>query len=39
MRCEAAEALASEAWNRWVHEEGNVVDDITVIVTWFMNGK
>ena len=36
---EAAEALASEAWNRWVHEEGNVVDDITVIVTWFMNGK
>jgi len=30
----AAENLASEAWNRWIEEEGNVVDDITVIVTW-----
>jgi len=31
----AAESLASEAWNRWIQEEGNVVDDITVIVTHF----
>jgi serine/threonine protein phosphatase PrpC len=31
----AAEALASEAWNRWVKEEVNVVDDITVIINWF----
>lgn len=31
----SAEALASEAWNRWIREEGNVVDDITVIVAWF----
>ncbi|CAE7478291.1 unnamed protein product, partial [Symbiodinium pilosum] len=31
---EAAEALAREAWDRWVKEEGNVVDDITVIVCW-----
>jgi len=30
-----AEALASEAWNRWIAEEGNVVDDITVIIHWF----
>jgi len=30
-----AEALASEAWNRWIQEEGNVVDDITVIIYWF----
>jgi serine/threonine protein phosphatase PrpC len=30
-----AEALASESWNRWIQEEGNVVDDITVIVSWF----
>lgn len=31
----AAEALASEAWNRWIQEEHNVVDDITVIIHWF----
>jgi len=31
----ASEALASEAWNRWIEEEGNVVDDITVIIAWF----
>ncbi|KAF4651407.1 hypothetical protein FOL47_000413 [Perkinsus chesapeaki] len=30
----AAEALAQEAWKRWIQEEGNVVDDITVIVVW-----
>jgi serine/threonine protein phosphatase PrpC len=30
-----AEALASESWNRWIKEEGNVVDDITVILYWF----
>lgn len=35
----SAEALASEAWNRWIHEEGNVVDDITVIVAWFGESK
>jgi len=29
---EAAEALSQEAWKRWIQEEGNVVDDITVIV-------
>lgn len=32
---QAAAALASEAWARWIREEGNVVDDITVIVWWF----
>eukprot|EP00931_Biecheleriopsis_adriatica_P064463 TRINITY_DN39239_c0_g1_i1.p1 TRINITY_DN39239_c0_g1~~TRINITY_DN39239_c0_g1_i1.p1 ORF type:complete len:377 (+),score=93.52 TRINITY_DN39239_c0_g1_i1:86-1216(+) len=32
---EAAEALASEAWGRWIQEEGNVVDDITVVLSWF----
>jgi len=31
----AVESLASEAWNRWLQEEGNVVDDITVICAWF----
>jgi len=31
----AAEELASQAWNHWIQEEGNVVDDITVIVIWF----
>mmetsp|Transcript_112027 Transcript_112027/g.349137 ORF Transcript_112027/g.349137 Transcript_112027/m.349137 type:complete len:368 (+) Transcript_112027:190-1293(+) len=31
----AAESLASESWNRWIQEENNVVDDITVIVVWF----
>lgn len=30
-----AESLAQEAWKRWIKEEGNVVDDITVIVVWF----
>mmetsp|Transcript_106859 Transcript_106859/g.319481 ORF Transcript_106859/g.319481 Transcript_106859/m.319481 type:complete len:350 (-) Transcript_106859:76-1125(-) len=34
----AAEGLASEAWNRWIQEENNVVDDITVIVIWFSEG-
>jgi serine/threonine protein phosphatase PrpC len=29
------DALASEAWNRWIKEEINVVDDITIIVYWF----
>lgn len=32
---QAAEALAKEAWTRWIQEEGNVVDDITVIISWF----
>lgn len=31
----ATESLALEAWNRWVQEEVNVVDDITVICAWF----
>eukprot|EP00928_Gymnodinium_smaydae_P040813 TRINITY_DN27641_c0_g1_i1.p1 TRINITY_DN27641_c0_g1~~TRINITY_DN27641_c0_g1_i1.p1 ORF type:complete len:409 (+),score=84.08 TRINITY_DN27641_c0_g1_i1:72-1229(+) len=31
----ATENLASEAWNRWIKEEGNLVDDITVICVWF----
>jgi serine/threonine protein phosphatase PrpC len=31
----AADTLASEAWNRWIQEEGNVVDDITVICIYF----
>jgi serine/threonine protein phosphatase PrpC len=30
-----AEALASEAWNKWIEEEKDVVDDITIIVYWF----
>lgn len=30
----AVEALATEAWNRWIQEEGNIVDDITVICAW-----
>mmetsp|Transcript_5238 Transcript_5238/g.10634 ORF Transcript_5238/g.10634 Transcript_5238/m.10634 type:complete len:360 (+) Transcript_5238:2-1081(+) len=32
---QAAEALAAEAWTRWIQEEGNVVDDITVLCAWF----
>jgi serine/threonine protein phosphatase PrpC len=31
----AAEALAQAAWKMWIQEEGNVVDDITVIVVYF----
>lgn len=31
----ASEALASEAWDRWIKEEHDVVDDITVILYWF----
>ncbi|CEM04488.1 unnamed protein product [Vitrella brassicaformis CCMP3155] len=31
---EAAETLAGESWKRWVAEEGNVVDDITVQVIY-----
>lgn len=31
----AAESLSSEAWNRWIQEEGDVVDDITVVIMWF----
>lgn len=30
-----ADALAAAAWNQWIKEEKNVVDDITVIVHWF----
>mmetsp|Transcript_4230 Transcript_4230/g.12650 ORF Transcript_4230/g.12650 Transcript_4230/m.12650 type:complete len:361 (-) Transcript_4230:93-1175(-) len=33
----AAEALAAEAWTRWIQEEGNVVDDITVVCAWFQD--
>eukprot|EP00747_Dinoflagellata_sp_TGD_P220491 gnl/TRDRNA2_/TRDRNA2_92472_c0_seq1.p1 gnl/TRDRNA2_/TRDRNA2_92472_c0~~gnl/TRDRNA2_/TRDRNA2_92472_c0_seq1.p1 ORF type:complete len:391 (-),score=88.43 gnl/TRDRNA2_/TRDRNA2_92472_c0_seq1:35-1207(-) len=35
----AAEELASEAWRRWIQEEGNIVDDITVICFWLSPGK
>lgn len=35
----AAEALASEAWNRWIDEEADVVDDITVIIKDFTTDK
>ncbi|CAD7957956.1 unnamed protein product [Amoebophrya sp. A25] len=28
----AAEALAQEAWKRWITEENNVVDDITILL-------
>eukprot|EP01066_Platyproteum_vivax_P013876 Platyproteum_vivax@DN6257_c0_g1_i1.p1 len=31
---EAAEALAQESWRRWIAEEGNVVDDITVEIAF-----
>lgn len=30
----AAERLASTAWTRWIKEEGDLVDDITVIVIY-----
>mmetsp|Transcript_18740 Transcript_18740/g.43789 ORF Transcript_18740/g.43789 Transcript_18740/m.43789 type:complete len:371 (-) Transcript_18740:212-1324(-) len=30
----ASEALAAEAWNRWIQEEGNIADDITVVCIW-----
>lgn len=33
----AAENLATEAWNRWISEEENVVDDITVQCFFFDN--
>lgn len=33
----AAENLATEAWNRWITEEENVVDDITVQCFFFDN--
>lgn len=32
---DAAEALAAEAWNRWVDDAENMVDDITVLVYHF----
>uniref|UniRef100_A0A7S2JPF2 PPM-type phosphatase domain-containing protein n=1 Tax=Zooxanthella nutricula TaxID=1333877 RepID=A0A7S2JPF2_9DINO len=32
---EAAAALASEAWDRWIREEGNATDDITAMVLWW----
>mmetsp|Transcript_17243 Transcript_17243/g.30238 ORF Transcript_17243/g.30238 Transcript_17243/m.30238 type:complete len:374 (+) Transcript_17243:83-1204(+) len=32
----AAEKLAKKAWDLWIKEEGgSVVDDITVVLTWF----
>ncbi|CBZ53718.1 hypothetical protein NCLIV_035000 [Neospora caninum Liverpool] len=31
----ACDAIAREAWRRWIEEEHNVVDDITVIVIYF----
>merc|ERR1712087_297645 len=33
----AAENLAAAAWNRWIEEEENVVDDITVLCFFFKN--
>merc|ERR1719343_1559826 len=30
----ASDALATAAWNRWIQKEGDLVDDITVIVAW-----
>lgn len=32
---EAAETLAAEAWRKWVAEEQQSVDDITVVLTFF----
>lgn len=35
----AAEALAREAWDRWIFEQGGaVVDDITVVVVYLQHG-
>lgn len=31
----AVDALASEAWARWLEEEGDMADNITVICVWF----
>jgi len=31
----AVDALAKEAWDRWINEETNVVDDITIICVYF----
>lgn len=37
---QAADALAQEAWNRWIKEEGGtVVDDITVVIVYLQSGK
>lgn len=33
----SAEKLAREAWRRWIQEEGNVVDDITVQVIYLQS--
>lgn len=30
----AAETLAKEAWDRWIKEEEDIVDDITVVCAW-----
>jgi serine/threonine protein phosphatase PrpC len=35
----AAEALAKKAWDEWVRNEGDVVDDITVIVLFLKKRK
>ncbi len=31
--------LPRQAWSRWIREEGNVVDDITVIVVYLNGAK
>jgi serine/threonine protein phosphatase PrpC len=36
---EAAEQLAKKAWTRWIHQEGDVVDDITVMISYLPKGK
>lgn len=35
---EAAKALGAEAWKRWIEKEGDVVDDLTVVVAWLNEG-
>eukprot|EP00811_Abedinium_folium_P032332 NODE_5386_length_1776_cov_6.382656.p1 GENE.NODE_5386_length_1776_cov_6.382656~~NODE_5386_length_1776_cov_6.382656.p1 ORF type:complete len:389 (-),score=61.56 NODE_5386_length_1776_cov_6.382656:536-1702(-) len=34
---EAADIVAKEAWDRWIREDGQVVDDITVLVVFLSN--
>lgn len=34
----AADHLARESWNKWILEEGDVVDDITVEVIYLFRG-
>ena len=36
---EAAEELAKKSWDKWIEVEGNVVDDISVIVSWVCRSR